>query len=133
MNRMFKFEQPGNQKTPKSLESGVESREAFGDRALRAAQEVYAEEMQTLERKVSRYGNLKNIGFVFALPVSLYVIGKFFGVDIGQTTGLDISESTDAVIRLSWAISMLGASSASFAQIHFEKKLKHLKDKFGVL
>lgn len=130
---MPKFEQLGNQEKPKSSESSVESRKEFGNRALQAAQEVYTDEVKMLEQKTSRYENLRNIGYTVALPGALYIIGKFFGVDIEKMTGLNISESTDAAIRLSWAISVLGASSASFAQMHFEKKLNYLKEKFGVL
>ncbi len=130
---MSKFEQSGGLEMPKNSENNAESREQLGDRALQAAQEVYTDEVKTLEQKTSRYENLRNIIGYTALPGSLYIIGNFFGVDIEKMTGLNISESTDAAIRLSWAISMLGASSASLAQRHFEKKLNNLKEKFGVL
>lgn len=132
---MPKFEQFGQGNTEKTgnPEDKAESREQFGDRALQAAQEVYADEIKTLETKSAVFEKLGDIGYTVAVPGSLYIIGKFFGVDIEKMTSLNISESTDSLIRLSWAISMLGASSAFFAQMHFEKKLNYLKEKFGIL
>ena len=130
---MSKFEQSGNSERSKGPENSAESREQFGDRILQAAQEIYSDEVETLKHKIYRYEALRDIGYTAALSGSLYIIGKFFGVDIGKMAGLNISESTDAAIRLSWLISALGASSAYFAKMYFEKKLNYFKKKFGVL
>ncbi len=133
---MPKFEQFGqtkNPEEPKVSESSMESREQFGGRALQAAQEVYADEVQALEKKVSEYKSFKTFVDALIIPGGLYIIGTFLGVDIEKMTGLNISESADAAIRLSWAISMLGAGSVGLVQAHFEKKLNYLKEKFGVL
>jgi len=133
MSKSEQFGQTKNPKESKVSEGSMELREQFGDRTLRAAQDVYADETKDLEQKISHYKSLRNFGFMVALPGSLYLIGKFFEVDIEKMTGLNISESMDATIRLSQAISMLGASGALIVEVHFEEKLKQLKEKFGVL
>lgn len=131
MSKFEKIGQTDNQKPPESLEGGTESHEQFGDRALRAAQEVYSNEVQALDKKISFWKDAKNLGYTLALPGSLYVIGKFFGVD--EAMGLSTTEITDRAAQLGWAIPILGASSAIFVQAHFEEKLKELKEKFGIL
>lgn len=131
MSKREQFGQLENPERSKNNEGSVESREQFGDRALRAAQDVYANEVKALEEKTSKWENLKNLGYTLAVPGGLYTIGKFFGVD--EAMGLSVSESVDAAIRLSWGTAMLGAGCATFVEMHFGTKLNHLKEKFGIL
>lgn len=131
MSKREQFGQTKNLEKSEVLKGGVESREQFGDRVLQAAQEVYADEVQALEKKSSEYNNLKNLATVLAIPGGIYIIGKFFGLD--ETMGLNVSDSVDASLRLSWAISMLSTGCLSFVETHFDKKLLYLKDKFGML
>lgn len=128
-----RLENPTSSRESRIANDEMESREQFGDRALQAAQEVYADELQTLEEKASYYEKLRLLAFAVGLPGALYIVGKFFGVDMEKITELNISGNTDMLIQLSWAIPMLGGSCAGFVANHFEKKLDYLKNKFGVL
>jgi hypothetical protein len=112
---MERFEPPENQ-----AESGKS--------IFRAAQEVNDDEKTNLENKLARYKSLEHMAFGVAVPGSLWIIAKQFGIDIEQVTGIPISEHSE-LLKYSFSFGLLGATAAHHLQGRLQEKLNSLRKK----
>ena len=101
--------------------------EQFGDHTLQAAQDIYANEARSLEEKASRYNWLNDIVVYLGVPGAIHMAAKIFNMD------LNVSDSADAILQLSFWGTIIGAGITNTLSYHFESKLNHLKEKFGIL